>query len=100
MVLGENSSGLTNYMTCWSGDDAKNLFSYVRYGLHPVLTRTRTQDNSNNVFKEINPTQAVSGKDLPYFLTMPLKSIPGIVVDSIAAFERSVHVKKQSGAAG
>ena len=100
LVLGENSSGLTNYMTCWSGDDAKNLFSYVRYGLHPYLTRTRTQDNSNNVFKEINPTQAVSGKDLPYFLTMPLKSIPGIVVDSIAAFERSVHVKKQSGAAG
>lgn len=99
LVLGENSSASLSYINCWDGkeqaDNVADLFSYVKYGIHPVLTRT--QDNSNNVFKEINPTQAVSGKDLPYFLTMPQKSIPGIVVDSIAAFERSVHVKKQSG---
>lgn len=103
LVLGENSSGLANYINSWSGDKAKKSFSSVKYGLHPYLkyhSEDSKKDEKDLPFGEIIPTQAVSGKELPYFLTMPLKSIPGIVVDSIAAFERSVHVKKQSDDAG
>ena len=70
------------------------MFSYVKHGLHPALLHSKGYYGNDQLFREIIPTQAVCGKDLPYFLAMPLKSVPGIVVDSIASFERSVHVKK------
>lgn len=73
------------------------LFSYVIYGMHPHLTRREGGYYGNEqLFSSIMPTHAVSGRDLPYFLALPLKSVPGVVVDSIAAFERSVYTKSHA----
>lgn len=75
----------------------EELFSYVIYGMHPHLTRQGGGYYGNDqLFRDIMPTHAVSGRDLPYFLSLPLKSVPGVVVDSIAAFERSVYTKSHA----
>ena len=71
----------------------KELFSNEIYGMHPHLTRQNGYYGNDQLFRDIMPTHAVSGRDLPYFLALPLKSVPGVVVDSIAAFERSVYTK-------
>ena len=115
LVLGDTSASSSSYITCWEvpvqreqnqSEESFNqikkynqnyiadLFSYVKHGLHPALLHSKGYYGNDQLFREIIPTQAVCGKDLPYFLAMPLKSVPGIVVDSIASFERSVHVKK------
>ena len=68
----------------------QNIYNHIRFGMHPVLERK----DGFPQFQTITPTNAVSGKDLPRFFNIPLKSLPGIVVDSIAAFERSVCIKR------
>ncbi len=111
LVLGDTSSSARSYIIDWTVPEApaprdvqeqeqryiSELFSYVQHGLHPVLRRGEGYYGNEDLFREIMLTQSVSGKDLPYFLPLPLKSVPGVVVDSIASFERSVHVKKISG---
>ena len=66
------------------------IYPYILYGMHPILHR----EDGFEQFQEIYPTNAVNGKDLPRFFSVPLKSLPGIVVDSIASFERSVFTKR------
>ena len=66
------------------------IYPYILYGMHPTLYR----ESGFEQFQTISPTNAVNGKDLPRFFSVPLKSLPGIVVDSIASFERSVFTKK------
>lgn len=120
LVLGDTSSTSNCYLTRWevSSTPGNNrllnarereafereqeenqkyintLFDYVKRGIHPVLTHPEGGYYSNEeLFSSITPTHAVSGRDLPYFLSLPLKSVPGVVVDSIAAFERSIYTK-------
>lgn len=122
LVLGDSSAISNSYVNLWESIDTppgnltgealrsfraqqqanfryiNELFSYVVHGVHPHLTRSDGGYYGNEqLFRDIMPTYAVSGRDLPYFLALPLKSVPGVVVDSIAAFERSVYTKGLSG---
>lgn len=120
LVLGDSSSTANCYINHWECRDTppnnqmlreserkefertqmenkqyiNELFSYVKHGMHPRLRRGESGYYGNDsLFQVILPTHAVSGRDLPCFLPMPLKSVPGVVVDSIAAFERSIYTR-------
>ena len=96
LALGNNSHEGSSYITSWINPQSakekecvRNIFEYVQNGLHPIL-----ESPLEGSFHTISPTNAVNGNSLPYFFSLPLKSVPGLVVDEIAAFERSVFTKK------
>ena len=100
LVLGDSSSDERSYTCHWEAEGGNDnqisdLCQYISHGIHPRLKAS--WESNDAPFSEVMPTNAVSGKDLPYFLCMPLKSVPGVVVDSIASFERSVQIKQLPG---
>lgn len=98
LALGNDSHEGCSYITSWTNPQTEqdkifvsDIFKYVQHGLHPIL-----ESPLKGSFHTISPTNAVNGNSLPYFFSLPLKSVPGLVVDEIAAFERSVFAKKIS----
>lgn len=97
LICGDESSNERPYLALWNSTyGAKNydgtglprqtaLLYSILNGCHPIL--------EGGVQKApFAPTATVNGDALPYFLAPPLKSIPGIVVDQMATFERSVLI--------
>ena len=94
LVLGEESEGERCHIIHWPLPTKpeervrqQNLLSFILSGEHPVL------DTNDPVYRRIIPTSLVNGRDLAYFMCLPHKSVPGLPVDTIAAFERSVAIK-------
>ena len=98
LVCGDESDGERAYLSLWDGasgarayDGSKTprqaaLLASILNGEHPTLRGGR----EGSPYWEMTPGSLVSGKDLPWFLPLPLQSVPGLVVDEMAAFERSV----------
>ena len=65
----------------------KQVLSSISLGIHPVVHLPRA-----NMYNEQNvkPTVLVSGKELPLFMGLPQRSVPGLVVDQMASFGRAV----------
>ena len=90
LVLGDESVGERSHTICWPPTDRQrqqNLLNAVLSGVHPTFV------NERGIFRKVLPTNFVSGDDLPFFLPLPQKSVPGLAVDKVAAFERSVATK-------
>lgn len=97
LVLGDESVGERSHTICWPPTDRQrqqNLLNAVLSGVHPTFV------NERGIFRKVLPTNSVSGDDLPFFLPLPQKSVPGLAVDKVAAFERSVATKSGRGANG
>ena len=97
LVLGDESVGERSHTICWPPTDKErqqNLLNSVLSGIHPTFV------NDRGIFRKVLPTNFVSGDDLPFFLPLPQKSVPGLAVDKVAAFERSVATKSGRGANG
>ena len=98
LVCGDESDGERAYLSLWDGaagarayDGTKTprqaaLLASILNGEHPTLRGGR----EGSPYWEMTPGSLVSGKDLPWFLPLPMQSVPGLVVDEMAAFERSV----------
>lgn len=97
LICGDESSNERPYLALWNCTyGAKNydgtgmprqtaLLYSILNGCHPTM--------EGGVQKApFVPTATVNGDALPYFLSPPLKSIPGVVVDQMATFERSVLI--------
>ena len=94
LVLGDESVGECSHTICWPPTDKErqqNLLNTVLSGIHPTFV------NDRGIFRRVLPTNFVSGDDLPFFLPLPQKSVPGLAVDKVAAFERSVTTKDGTG---
>lgn len=94
LVLGDESVGECSHTICWPPTDKErqqNLLNSVLSGIHPTFV------NDRGIFRRVLPTNFVSGDDLPFFLPLPQKSVPGLAVDKVAAFERSVTTKDGTG---
>lgn len=94
LVVGDESSSICSHTIRWSrkGNRGRqeSLCQWIFGGEHPHLI---PQGTDKYFAPTIIPTNLISGKDLPYFLRLPLKSVPGIAVETIAAFGRSVSTK-------
>ena len=96
LVAGDESSGVSSHTIHWprpsheAGNAAvrqRQLRQWIMGGEHPVI------QSSANGFRTVIPTNLVSGKDIPYLMRLPQKSVPGIAVETIAAFGRSIARK-------
>lgn len=100
LTQGEESYMSKSAVNLWRGDmgedsgDAKEIYEYVRelrhplFGLHPGLVE---QDSDLLVYPSIvNPTTALSGKELAYSLNFPQKSVSGLPVLECAEFGRGI----------
>ncbi|MGN0976326.1 MAG: ATP-binding protein, partial [Gemmiger sp.] len=75
----------------WTGagsPETQKVLRCLQYGQHP---RVRLPSINNFSSQTVMPTALVSGKELPLYLGMPQKSIPGLVVDYIASFGRDIY---------
>lgn len=98
LIGGDESNEEPAYLTLWdsasgarSYDGSKTprqaaLLASILNGKHPTFRGGR----QGSPYWEMTPGALVSGRDLPWFLTLPMASVPGVVVDEMAAFERSV----------
>lgn len=98
LVCGDASDGERAYLCLWDGATGARaydgtetprqaaLLASILNGEHPLLRGGR----EDSPYWEMTPGALVSGKDLPWFLPLPMQSVPGLVVDEMAAFERSV----------
>ena len=90
LIAGDDSYLDNAYINTWddthSNSTAAVLHS-IAYGMHPVIELPRS-----NMFdaQKVKPAVLVSGKELPIFMSLPRKSVPGLVVDNMASFGRSV----------
>ncbi len=64
------------------------VINAVLHGRHPRIYVPRI--NEFNA-QQVRPTVLVSGKELPIFMSFPRKSLPGVLVDYMASFGRSVY---------
>ena len=90
LVNGGNSYLDKAYINTWDGAvniETKNILESVMHGSHPLIAVP-----SVGVFEAqtVKPTVMISGQELPLFMILPRKSIPGLVVDNMASFGRSV----------
>lgn len=98
LVLGDNSDEQRSHTIHWGKPVTdkeyyrqKNLFDCILSAEHPIIQA------NNEIFRNVIPTSLVNGQDLAYFMCLPHKSVPGLAVDTIAAFERSVVSKSGTG---
>lgn len=100
LTQGEESYMSQAAINLWRGDlgekssDAKEIYSYIKdlrhplFGLDPNILET---DRTFLVYPNlVNPTTALSGKELAYSLNFPRKSISGLPVFECAEFGRNV----------
>ena len=90
LVAGDDSYLDKTYINVWNSVNSPatpQIINSVLHGIHPLIEMPRS-----NMFESqlVKPTVLVSGKELPIFMSLPRKSVPGLVVDSMASFGRSV----------
>lgn len=90
LIAGDNSYLDKAYINVWDSANSRatnTILQSIAYGLHPTIELPRA-----NMFEAqvVKPTVLVSGKELPVFMSLPRKSVPGLVVDNMASFGRTV----------
>lgn len=70
-----------------NNENTPRVLQSIVHGHHPYVNVPRM--NEFNA-QQVKPTVLVSGKELPIFMSFPRKSLPGVLVDYMASFGRSV----------
>lgn len=73
-----------NHANAYTEDIIKSIF----HGHHPRIHIPRMNEFDA---QQVKPAVLVSGKELPIFMSFPRKSLPGLLVDYMATFGRSVY---------
>lgn len=105
LFSGDSQAAPRAYYNQW---DATNplerecVLEYIQNLQHPVIDVTMMQqitDASGKITttpyqtEKITPAMMISGKEIPTIMGLPRKSVPGIVVDSMAEFGRNIPEK-------
>ncbi len=100
LTQGEESYMSQAAINLWRGDlgdksaDAKEIYSYIKDLRHPLFGLNPDVVNTDGTFlvypNLVNPTTALSGKELAYSLNFPRKSISGLPVYECAEFGRNI----------
>ena len=89
LMLGENSNSdrsHTNFIRAEQKESTKIILESLRYLEHPRFL----YPSNGMIEQKIRPTNTVSGKELPIILSIPRKSLPGVVVSEMSSFGRNV----------
>ena len=91
LVTGDVTGHEKSHLNIWSpvSDPTRTMqaLSYLAHARHPLI---RAFSDSKDFTP---PACLVSGRELPILLGLPLKNIPGVVVNTMAGFGRNVFVK-------
>ncbi len=102
LFSGDSQAAPRAYYNQWDATNPKergNVLEYIQNLQHPVINLTmlqETMDASGNKTRsayqteQITPAMMISGKEIPTLMGLPRKSVPGIVVDSMAEFGRNI----------
>ena len=90
LLAGDDTQIDRAFINTWKNTNERiveQVLSSIAAGNHPVvhLPRANMYDEQN-----VKPTVLVSGKELPLFMSLPHRSVPGLVVDHMASFGRAV----------
>lgn len=82
--------------------ERERVLEYIQNLQHPVIDVTMLQQITDSTCKtttipyqteKITPAMMISGKEIPTIMGFPRKSVPGIVVNSMAEFGRNIPEK-------
>lgn len=82
--------------------ERERVLEYISNLQHPVINLTMLRQITDSSGKtttvpyqteRITPATMISGKEIPTLMGLPRKSVPGIVVDSMAEFGRNIPEK-------
>lgn len=99
IMAGEKTGVENTHVNVWTNTSQharqiERIFDNVKYLLHPCAVISTLKDyNGQGGF--VTPTNLVSGSELSFLLGMPRKSIPGMAVQEMAEFGRSVIYEKK-----
>ncbi len=95
LMAGDNSSVDNTYINQWSlqeGSKTGEVLRYLSVGLHPEFCIRNTNGIDEQV---VLPTMLISGKELPFMMSFPKKSVTGLTVIHSAAFGRNIYEIKK-----
>lgn len=92
LVSGEESNVENTYINTWNqhNRNTKNLVDYMKYCRHPLIA---VSDANSSFAQFVTPANYISGKEIPWFMGIPQKSVSGMSVTKMAEFSRNVFVK-------
>lgn len=102
LFSGDSQAAPRAYYNQWDATSPKersNVLEYIQNLQHPVINLTMLQEltdasgnKTRSVYQteQITPAMMISGKEIPTLMGLPRKSVPGIVVDSMAEFGRNI----------
>lgn len=102
LFSGDSQVAPRAYYNQWDATNPKersNVLEYIQNLQHPVINLTMLQEltdergnKSRSICQteQITPAMMISGKEIPTLMGLPRKSVPGIVVDSMAEFGRNI----------
>ncbi len=93
LVSGENTGVENSFVNVWGIQNifqTNQILEYMRYGIHPLV---EVPGEGNFKSQIVSAANLVSGKELPFIMGIPHKSVSGIHVSSIAEFGRNVFAE-------
>lgn len=94
LMTGETSQIEKSFVNFWNYSTERekihSIKTYLMQGYHPLMELPATREKDNIASQLVSPAAMVSGKELPLLLSFPRASVPGIMVDNIASFGRSI----------
>ena len=87
LMLGDDTHVEKTHINIW--ENPGEAIEYLKYGMHPQFLI----ESGSLINQVIRPTNIVSGKELPFLMGIPRKSVDGLTVNSIAEFGRNVIVQ-------
>lgn len=102
LFSGDSQAAPRAYCNQWDAANPKersNVLEYIQNLRHPVIDLTMFQEltdasgmktRSAYQTEKVTPAMMISGKEIPTLMGLPRKSVPGIVVDSMAEFGRNI----------
>ncbi len=108
LFSGDSQAAPRAYYNQWditNETERDRVLEYISNLQHPVINLTMLQRITDETGKttvtpyqteKITPAMMISGKEIPTLMGLPRKSVPGIVVDSMAEFGRNIPEKWKS----
>lgn len=93
ITMPENHCGVKSLIYHWEQEKAKAVSQYLMRGHHPIFAFAPEVG-----LPEVTVAQPVGLKELPNYLSLPERSVPGLVITSHATFARDVIY--QNGSSG
>lgn len=102
LFSGDSQAAPRAYYNQWDAvapNERAIVLEYIQNLQHPVINLTMLQEltdaygnKTRSVYQteQITPAIMISGKEIPTLMGLPRKSVPGIVVDSMAEFGRNI----------